>query len=209
MSLAVAYGMKKKMAKGGMAHSADCPGCEMCYAKGGDVKGVHKPLESLGEPGTSKAGFENERANFRSGMAKQFQRGAYHQMADEHHEAAKSEHHKVLGEMKEMSKHDRTNLAEGGEVGRDDDDLVMSIMKKRYAEGGEVSNDVGEGQDVDAMPNQFDDMVLDSDQMHDADYTGENSGDEIGDEQEDEDQRDVVAQIMKSRKKKDHLPNPR
>ncbi len=99
------------------------------------------------------------------------------------------------------------SYAHGGDVAKDDDDLVMTIMKKRYSKGGQVSNDVGEGQDVDKMANQFDDLVLDDDLS--ADYTGENSGDEIGNEQEDDDRKDVVSQIMKSRKKKDRLPNPR
>ncbi len=173
-------------------------------AEGGDVKGVHEQITSgnfSDEGGVSHAG--------------QLTRGAHRDkhkpMSKDYNSmkksAARQLHEDKLHELKSMKKPDL--YAEGGSVDHDNDDLVMSIMKKRYAEGGEVSNDTGDGQAADEMENQFDDMVLDSDQMHDADYTGENSGDEIGDEQEDEDQRDVVAQIMKSRKKKDHLPNPR
>ncbi len=307
MSMALKYKMKKRM------------------AKGGHVKGVHEAAEGLDEPGTSDAGFENERANFRSGMAKSFGRGAYQSMANEHHDAAKDKHREKLHELKTMkrphgeyaeggdvkketfyeskagvargqeaSKDPKAHMkfgrgydkdrdvkgvhtskftpkggsegghsdagvaavrsreyypkegekgyhrqyspaqhladsrrkhaqvlseiksgprphgeyAKGGSVGHDDDDLVMTIMKKRYASGGEVSDDTGDGQEVDKMENQFDYLVSHGDEQGDADYTGANSGDEVGNEALDEEDSDVVSQIMKSRKKKDRLPSP-
>ncbi len=149
-------------------------------------KGVHEPI-MRSDPGTSIA-------------------GAHHGKYGNNQETSKRIHKEKLDEMRSMPR-PHGEYAEGGEVGKDDDDLVMTIMKKRYSKGGQVSNDVGEGQDVDKMANQFDDLVLDDDLS--ADYTGENSGDEIGNEQEDDDRKDVVSQIMKSRKKKDRLPNPR
>lgn len=90
-------------------------------------------------------------------------------------------------------------------------DMIEYIMKKRsmakgYSQGGQVANDVGDGQAADMKENQFDDLVLRDDL--ESDYTGENSGDELGNEQKDEDERDVVSQIMKSRKKKDKNPSP-
>ncbi len=85
--------------------------------------------------------------------------------------------------------------------------MIDHIMKKRaYSKGGMVANDVGTGQEADKLPNQFDDLVLRDDL--ESSYTGANSGDELGNAQEDEDRRDIVAMIMKSRKKKDRLPSP-
>jgi len=85
-------------------------------------------------------------------------------------------------------------------------DMVRGIMKKRYSKGGQVANDVGDGQDADKKENQFDDLVLRDDlEEH---YTGANSGDELDNAGEDERRRDIVAKIMKSRKLKDRLPRP-
>lgn len=100
-------------------------------------------------------------------------------------------------------------LAEGDQD-HESADMVGHIMKERaknFSKGGRVANDVGQGWAADERPNQFDDLVLDDDLSEH--YTGKNSGDEMGDAQEDEDQRDMVSQIMKSRRKKDRLPNPR
>lgn len=102
------------------------------------------------------------------------------------------------------------NYAHNVENQDDHEDMVGHIMKKRqmhFSKGGRVANDVGTGEEADAMPNQFDDLVKD-DGLEEH-YTGKNSGDEVGDAAEDEDRRDIVAMIMKSRKKKDRLPNPR
>ena len=151
MSMALKYNMKKKAKD----HS----------------KGVHKQVEGLDEPGTSKAGFENERANFKSGMAKQFQRGAYQSMANEHHEAAKDEHREKLSELKSMKKPHL--YAEGGEVchacgGKmmaEGGDVVDSVMKKR---SGQVANDTGDGEAVDEMENQFDYLVSHGDESGEA-----------------------------------------
>ncbi len=60
-----------------------------------------------------------------------------------------------------------------------------------YSEGGMVSNDVGEGEEADKKPNEFDDLVLrDGLEEH---YTGANSGDEDND-------NDIVKRAMKKRK---------
>lgn len=97
--------------------------------------------------------------------------------------------------------------AEGGKVHHQDDDMDMvdSIMAKRYSKGGRVANDTSPVADFE--DNQFDDLVKDD--GLEFSYTGANSGDELGNKREDEDERDVVASVMKSRKKKDRLPNPR
>ena|ERR1700677_4155524 len=86
-----------------------------------------------------------------------------------------------------------------------DDDLVMRIMKKRYSEGGKVANQ--DEKITGDMPNEFDVLHLDDDL--ESSYDGANSGDELGNDQEDEDRKDIVSRIMKSRAKKDRLPNPR
>lgn len=110
----------------------------------------------------------------------------------------------------------KKRMAKGGEAGsypatwvgnpKKPDAKEMDGEEMLYSKGGMVANDVGEGQEADKLPNQFDDLVL-RDDMEEH-YTGANSGDEIGDKQEDEDRRDMVAMIMKSRKKKDRLPSP-
>ncbi len=105
-------------------------------------------------------------------------------------------------------------MADGGQVATDHDseglDMIDYIMRQRaMADGGAVSNDTGDGESVDEEENQFDNLVLMDRDTSDEDYNAANSGDELGNEQKDEDERDLVAQIMKSRSKKDRLPNPR
>lgn len=103
---------------------------------------------------------------------------------------------------------------EQDEMVPEDEDMVSRIMKKRhkYSEGGKVANeDQGESASIPdqmakAQPNEFDDLALRDDL--EFNYDGENSGDELGNDQEDMDRKDIVARIMASRKKKDHLPNP-
>ncbi len=232
MSMAIKYHMKKKanMANGGACDAHGTQMCGMCHggamAEGGDVKGVHKqhnpraPQNGISDAGASVL------ASREPGMREDFR--------PLHVERAKKEHKKVLGEMHSMRGQDRKYLADGGDVHKyAQGDMVEDIMKKRgelsgfwagnpagggkpkvkemdddhyYSKGGQVANDTGMGMEADKLPNQFDDLVLRDDlEQH---YTGANSGDEIGDKQEDEDRRDVIAQIMKSRRKKDRLPNP-
>ncbi len=116
-------------------------------------------------------------------------------------------------------------LAKGGPVDAsmgngpyedDEDDMVSRIMHKRnepfsdldrYSEGGKVANNVGYGQEADKLPNQYDDLVL-RDDLESTYGDDDNSGDALGNDQEDQDQKDIVARIMASRRKKDRLPNP-
>lgn len=100
--------------------------------------------------------------------------------------------------------HPVENQSEGPE-----DDMVGRIMKKmqqHFSEGGKVSNDDHMEDLADFDENDFDVMPEDDLEEH---YTGANSGDHLGNEQEDHDREDIVSRIMKSRKKKDKLPNPR
>lgn len=81
---------------------------------------------------------------------------------------------------------------------------IMMGRMKGFSQGGKVAN--SDMPEADFMPNEFDDLHLRDDlEQHD---TGANSGDEMGDEQEDHDRKDIVSRIMKSRKKKDRMPNP-
>lgn len=96
--------------------------------------------------------------------------------------------------------------------GHADGGMVDRIMAKKYSEGGKVANE-RQGDSTDVMPtagdapNEFDDLALRDDlEFHD---TGANSGDELGNAQEDEDRRDIVSRVMRSRAKRDRLPNPR
>ncbi len=232
-SLAIAYGVKKRMASGGDVHAEDCPGCEMChggemYAKGGevdkakkkeeydkqdksdwsdkkygegyskdrDVKGVHTGKYNP-KGGKSEAGIDNERSK-----GKDY--GTNRVYSPEQRKAdAKRKHYQVLSELKKGRKRNRQNLAEGGEVyDEPSDDIVDVILMSR---GGQVANDTDMYADM--QPNEFDDLVLRDDL--EFIYDGENSGDNLGNEQKEEDERDVVNQVMKSRRKKDRLPNPR
>ncbi len=192
-SLAAAYAVKKM---GKKSHKADCPGCEMCHggmmADGGDVEGINKPvgpqrhedyMRKLGHSGgRSKAGLHVRAAH--EGTSPEFNIGK-----------AKEEHEHTLRQMKSMKK---PNLyAEGGEV--EDDDMISRIMAKRMSEGGVIANeDMPEADFEDA---EFDD--LEKDDHLEGEYPGSQ---EIGDEQENEDRRDIVARIMRSRKKKDRIP---
>lgn len=91
------------------------------------------------------------------------------------------------------------SMADGGEM-MGDDDLVMRIMKKRYAHGGEVEPV------ADFESNDFDEM--DKEPAEEFSYNDENSGDEDGDKALDDEDKDVVGRIMKSRSKKDRMPRP-
>ncbi len=88
-------------------------------------------------------------------------------------------------------------------------DMVGRILKQlqhRYAKGGMV--EAGDEHEAEFAPDEFDELETNPPDTHRADYTGANSGDHIGDEQEDMDRHDIVSRVMKSRRKKDHLPNP-
>lgn len=82
--------------------------------------------------------------------------------------------------------------------------MVDRIMKKRMSKGGMVAND--DEITADFQPNDFDDLALRDDL--EFEYDGATSGDEIGNAGEDERRKDIVARIMKSRSKKDRMPNP-
>lgn len=201
MSMAIKYQMHKKakMAKGGSvpcaAHGMDA--CEMChggnmmadggemYDDGGEVKPSSSPSVSP-SPVPKKDVIDKDAGKAASD-------------AFNNHSAFSD----MVGRGIDYAKH-LIGYAEGGEV---DDDLVSSIMRKRGNSPGAKANETGPISDFE--DNQFDYMVKDDDMGGKADYTGANSGDMIGNAQEDEDRHDVISQIMKSRRKKDRLPNPR
>lgn len=89
------------------------------------------------------------------------------------------------------------------------DDMIGDIMMGRaqgFSEGGKVANDVGEGQEADKEPNQFDDLVKEDDLEFKESEA--NSGDDKGDDEEDED-RDLSEAAFKAlKKKKDRNPSP-
>lgn len=95
-----------------------------------------------------------------------------------------------------------------------EEDMVDRIMKKksqnfsseaRFSEGGKVANqdEVMAG----FAPNEFDDLHL-RDDLSSSYGEDDNAGDMLGNEQEDMDRSDILSKIMKSRKKKDRMPNP-
>lgn len=130
---------------------------------------------------------------------------------------------------KEMS--GLARLAEGGPVDASQggpayedcyDDMVDRIMMKRhgamedysdldrYSEGGKVANQEHGPNDSRLAgfdPNEFDDLVL-RDDLTSSYGEDDNAGDALGNDQEDEDRDDIISRIMRSRKKKDRMPNP-
>ena len=188
-SLAIAYSMKRKKKM--------CAGGEM--AEGGEVE-TRRGQSAMGDI---------VRANHMKKMAT----GQSNQEAMDYAKGMTQNRR-----LKQMNATDPNikGLADGGEVmgsmhgeqpGDHELDMVGRIMKHRehMSRGGEVANDTPI--EADFMPNDFDDLAMRDDL--ESSYTGENSGDELGDDQEDHDREDMVARIMRSRAKKDHLPNPR
>lgn len=91
------------------------------------------------------------------------------------------------------------NFAKGGEVDPSKE-VTCPHCEKTFSHGGEVANDVGQGDAADKLPNEFDDLVLD-DSLEEH-YTGNNSGDEIGNKGEDKRRDDVVMRAMAKRRAK-------
>ncbi len=191
-------------AKGGpvkCAHGMG-PDCPKCYAEGGDIKGVHKPISGKGSeryPGISEAGEDYRDSAPGTGQKSR--------QSEEYLKKAKQKHYQVLGEMVSMKKPKLE--AEGGFIEDEEasgypSDLVERIMKQMYSEGGQVANDTPPTADFE--DNDFDDLVLRDDLKEH--YTGENSGDEDGNERTEEDEHDLVRRIMKSRALKDKMPRP-
>lgn len=140
------------------------------------------------EPGVHSPSYSSGKDKGQS-IAGDLVRSSPYYKGEEKKAMAKDEHKRVLGEIK-------------------------SQKTGYFSEGGQVANDTDRAKDMtdprdDAGSGRYDDLVNRDDDMEDADYTGANSGDELSDEREDYDRKDIVSQIMKSRKKKDRLPNPR
>ena len=104
--------------------------------------------------------------------------------------------------------HEKANASAMSE----DESMVDRIMKQRkLSEGGMVANEDHGHNDNELAgfdPNEFDDLAL-RDDLKSTYGDDDNSGDSLDNAQEDEDRKDMVARIMKSRAKKDKLPNPR
>lgn len=200
-----------------------------------DIKGVHKPINE-DAPGQSGAGFMNDlmrdaKSRGRDDIkqeAKRHVKAHHERVLDEMKSMKKPNLYAEGGVVEEDDRMLNQHGAE--EVGAmdteednepqhermvshpvenqdDHEDMVGRIMRQRthhYSRGGQVANDTPVTADFE--DNQFDDLVKRDDlEQH---YTGANSGDEIGDGQEDEDRHDIVSRIMRSRRKRDHLPHP-
>lgn len=193
---------RKYLAEGGdvamCAHGSTS--CEMCHggkmmAEGGDARDYHTY-----EPGSE----ENTGASSKT-FHNKLKPAGEENVIDNSLDTAKSFVKKLFNSEEEKAEGGMMGYAEGGEV---DDDLVSSIVRKRRGHSaGAKANETGPISDFE--DNQFDYLVSNDDMGGKADYTGANSGDEIGNHQEDEDRKDVVSQIMASRRKKDRLPRIR
>lgn len=136
-SLAIAYAMKrknekKKMSRGGM--SEDEP----------SAKGVHSAsLNAV--PGKSNAGYEARSMTASNKKGMKYSAGL-------HKEDAKSEHERVLSELKEMPKPKMQGLDDGGAV-----DETQESMRKafHFADGGESLERIGEQEAQDSMRKAF------------------------------------------------------
>lgn len=98
----------------------------------------------------------------------------------------------------EMPKeHDEMNEA----AEHEDEDMLSKILRKHYAEGGEVTPKVPHTE-----INDFD--YLDTADLDDSTTnSGAADGDHLGNEQEDQDRHDIVAMVLKKRAKQ-HNPRP-
>jgi hypothetical protein len=222
-ALAIAYAMKKKhagMAKGGMAMppsdprlQSDAKMCDMCGGPHSNEEHESDRHDSAGEPMMAEGG--QIRDNYQSPST------AMHQTRDgsvDPQDAYAPMHEGNVQRPSSMavSEDDRRLNQHRHEENQGDMNtefpLVEKIMMGRakgYSEGGRVANEDHGPMDSRLAgfdQNEFDDLSLRDDL--EFSYTGKTSGDEKGDAQEDEDRKDIVSRIMKSRAKKDRMPNP-
>ncbi len=201
MSMAVKYGMKKRMAKGGDVKSHKGQGDDSGTPGGVHADVSRKEWGSGARQGTSLAG-EHTRGASRAKEAGQNRAHASRS------ESAKNLHKEALSKLK-SDKGDRTNLAEGGEVEADDPaKKAADSMRKafHFADGGMVDRIMGKrkgGETADEQPAEYDPMELEP--APEADYPGSN---EHGNEALDENDQDLISRIMRSRAKRDSMPRP-
>lgn len=221
MSMAIKYAMMKKakMAKGGMPCDEHGEAmCHMChggeYADGGDVTppmsalaaGVKKAFgmsdeAQASEPDESPPPAAKDTNPKTAGIKKAFNVPGYAKGGFVEDEMESGYMPDPMEHPDHMYDHAEENQGDEGE------DMIGHIMKRRMmmSKGGMVANDTPV--EADFEKNDFDDLAM-HDHLEDH-YTGADSGDELGDHEEDEDRRDVVSQIMRSRRKKmGHNPRP-
>jgi hypothetical protein len=234
MSLAIAYGMKKRSKK--MAEGGEAKQKSVKEAMEGEIHG--SPESNLGGKGYMRNSRKSEMSIRKQNPDLYKADGGF---IDEEKSSGYEDHkgNDVKSDSMAMTEDDRSlnqhgeneegpqgmhmcsggscghpshGMAEGGFIGSHqtedhEDDMVGRIMKKRqqmYSEGGKVANQ--DKEITGDMPNEFDDLHLRDDL--ESSYTGSNSGDELGNDQEDEDRNDIVSRIMRSRAKKDRNPRP-
>jgi hypothetical protein len=196
-NLAIAYAIKrraqrKKMAQGGVATPDPKPKDDVPEPNKKDAEDFVRGINSADT--NTKEWVKNFRQGLGMGMAEggEVMSPSAAMMVDK----------RDLNQMDRMDNHQSEDC---------DMDMVGRIMKKRemhYSKGGMVANG---GEDelnemADSKPNNFDDLSLRDDLS--SSYSGANSGDDLGNDQLSDDEADLVSRIMKSRRKKDHLPHP-
>lgn len=87
--------------------------------------------------------------------------------------------------------------------GYEDHDVVSRVIKQRMKK----NSDADEGATNETDPNEFD--YMEQTDTPEFNYTESNSGDDRGDAQLDEDDRDIVARVMRSRRKGGRMPSPK
>ena len=236
-SIAIAYAMAKKHKKMAMGGDPKDPvedsrlqsnalECEHCGGPHSNEEHEMDRHDSEGEPMMAEGGQITDNWQSSSSANHQTHDGMVDpqdEYAPEHQgDDVKSNDSAMSESARKLNQHgahemgpDGVWMAEGGQITDNEQDsshemdMVGRIMKQRqqmYSEGGRIANET----DVDSakkMPAQYDDLVLRDDLESSSD--GANNGDMLGNEQEDEDRKDIVSRIMKSRAKKDKLPNPR
>ena len=202
-SLAIAYNLKRKAQK---------------MAKGGDVEMAKQDAEMSG--GKYLPHMEEDEVSQPQDVIGKFAQGG---------EAMKTRRERALeaamGMLNQHGEHEEgpegteddssvpfeRTISHPLENQHDKEDMVGKIMKQRmhtYAQGGEVEEKEHSDDLADFDENDFDRLDQES-APSSADYTDASSGDEDGDKGEDMRRKDMISQIMRSRKLKDRLPSPR
>lgn len=169
-----------------------------------DMKKEYYPHEEPGVKHNERAMREDERDLNEHGEMEMGPDGGYsdaetHDRMVEHPVENQDHDEEALDMVGRIMKQRQQSFAKGGEAHD-----CMGPGCKHYSHGGKVAN---KDHDIaDFEENEFDVLPKEDDlEFH---YTGKNSGDELGNEELDEEEQDLVSRIMRSRSKKDRMPNP-
>ncbi len=177
------------------------------YAEGGDVQSA---CENCGHTPSSMVDPTENEDNDDMDMIDSIMSKRYAKGGDVKHKVKSTDmkEHDDAHKHGEETEHRVDNILRGGSKHKGHFYYMGKVnegpKKIKMSEGGMIANDTDFSADKEDA--EYDDLVK-RDELEFS-YDGENSGDEEGNEQVEEDEKDVVSQIMKSRKKKDKMPRP-